>query len=558
MLSLSLFIILIYSSVINSLDITINKISTLSIGYINKNKYLVRIGIIILIYSLYIIKDIILDIIYNNNINNINIFNDIYSYNIYNIYIIILIYIVVISLLSINSTNLINIILKKEIFNEFNIFYISIILFNVLGIILLLTSNNLLSLFISIELQSYSLYILTGIIPKSQTSGHNSLFYYLIGGLGSIIILYGISLIYYITSNIDINNINILINLYNNNNNLLINNPYINNILLGWLILIFGLLIKIGIAPMYHWSILLYTNSNTIITSYISIIPKISILSYILYLINKLNIYNIYLLNTSAAHVGYDANNNIYINKFILILTLLITLSLLIGSISGLTQIKIKSILAYSGLLNLGYLLLPILINNNNSIIAYIIYLSQYSLNHISIFLLLIISILYINNNINNYYNNNNINYQHLTYVYELSNIKNNIYLVISLIIIIGSFIGIPPLFGFYGKYYLLISSINNNNLLLSLLLIISSIISTIFYLYFLNIVIIKNNTNKLINKSIINIKSIINNDNNHIIKLSNNLLTYILSSYILIIIFNFIQWDNILKGAYIISLIFN
>lgn len=539
MLILSLFILLIYSSVINSLD-----------KFKYNNKYLIRIGIIILLYSLYILKDLTINILYNNNnIKNIYIFNDLYLYNKYNIFIILLIIFTIISLLSINTTiniinnnNIKNIDIKNinnydnnitnGLINNMNINYINIIIFNIIGIILLLTSNNLLGLFISIELQSYSLYILTGIIYKSHISSYNSLLYYLIGGLGSIIILYGINILYNITSIININNINSFIYLYDINNNILINE--INYIYLGWIFIIFGLLIKIGIAPMYNWSIFIYSNSNTIITSYISIIPKLSILSYILLIINIIS--PSYLLN----------NNYLYNNKLLFLLTLFIILSLLIGSIGGLSQIKIKYILAYSGLLNLGYLLLTILINNIYSILAYIIYITQYSFSHISIFLFLIISIIYLKNN----NNNKLINYQHITYIYELSFIKHNLFLVISLIIIIGSFIGIPPLLGFYGKYNILISSINNNNLFLSILLIISSVISSIFYLYFLNKVLINNNNNNII----------INNNNNNNIKgiISNNLLTYIFSSLILIILLNFIQLENILKGAYIISLILN
>lgn len=235
MLILSLFILLIYSSVINSVD---------TLKY--NNKYLVRIGIIILLYSIYILKDFTLEILYNNNINDIYIYNNYYFYNKYNIYIILLIKLVVICLLTINSTtNIIKIIPEKTInennkinsningliSKELNINYINIIIFNIIGIILLLSSNNLLSLFISIELQSYSLYILTGIINRSHISAYNSLLYYLIGGLGSIIILYGISILYNTTSIININYINTFIHLIDINNNILLNE--INSIYLG-------------------------------------------------------------------------------------------------------------------------------------------------------------------------------------------------------------------------------------------------------------------------------------------------------------------------------------
>lgn len=513
MLTLSLFILLIYSSVINN-----------SGNLMLNNRNVIKIGILILIYSLYIMIDTSWWQLINIISTEIYIFNDLYKINIYIMYILILIYIVIISLLSINIIQISSYINNKNILrlknynniNNFNRYYISIIIFNLIGIILFITSNNIISILIGIELQSYSLYILTGIPSKSQISGHNSLFYYLIGGLGSIIILYGLSLLYYISGNIYINDINILLDY----------TLFRDNILIGWIIVIFGLLIKIGAGPMYNWSILLYMNSNTIITSYISIIPKISILSYIWYIYNNLNIS---LINNNISLLNID-------NKIILILSLIISLSLILGSILGLTQIKIKSILGYSGLLNIGYLLLSIMINNINSLVAYIIYISQYSLNHISIFILLIIAILY------NYNNNNISNTNHLTYIYELSYIKNNIYLVISLCIIIGSFIGIPPLFGFYGKYYLLISSINNYNIFLSILLIISSIIATIYYLYFINTVIIPKKDNNI-------------NNNINIIPIIGNSLTYILSSFVMIILFNFIQTNNILKGAYIIAI---
>lgn len=534
MLTLSLFILLIYSSVIDKTG-----------NLMTKNRSIIKIGILILVYSLYIMLDtsydIFLNITNNNLIKDIYIYNDLYILNMYNAYIIALIYIVIISLLTINiiemssynktttnnKLNISNINNLTEL-NNFNRYYITIILFNIIGIILFITSNNIMSIFIGIELQSYSLYILTGMPSKSQISGHNSLFYYLIGGFGSIIILYGLSLLYYTSGNIYLNNINILLDYL----------LFKDNLLIGWIFVLFGLLIKIGAGPLYNWSILLYMNSNTIITSYISIIPKISILSYLWYLYHNILLFN----NNNISLLNID-------NKLIFILSLFITLSLLLGSILGLTQIKIKSILGYSGLLNIGYLLLSILVNNTDSAVGFLIYISQYSLNHISIFLLLIIASLY--NvytpwGINNYTN-------HLTYIYELACIKNNIFLIISLCIIIGSFIGIPPLFGFYGKYYLLIGSINNNYIWLSILLIISSIIATIYYLYFLNIVIFnkedKNNNNNKDNK-------LINNyNNNNIIPIVGNTLSYIFSSFIMIICFNFIQWNNILKGAYIIAL---
>jgi NADH:ubiquinone oxidoreductase subunit 2 (subunit N) len=132
-------------------------------------------------------------------------------------------------------------------------------------------------------------------------------------------------------------------------------------------------------------------------------------------------------------------------------------------------------------------------------------------------FLLLIIAAIYNNN--------------HLIYTYEIKSIYKNSFLVASLLIIIGSFIGIPPLFGFYGKYYLLISSINSNYLFLSLLLIVSSIIATLYYLYIINSVI--NDKNKDV---------ITSSDGYNYILSVGNTLSYVFSSFVMILLFNFIQ----------------
>jgi NADH:ubiquinone oxidoreductase subunit 2 (subunit N) len=128
-------------------------------------------------------------------------------------------------------------------------------------------------------------------------------------------------------------------------------------------------------------------------------------------------------------------------------------------------------------------------------------------------FLLLIIAAIYNNN--------------HLIYTYEIKSIYKNSFLIASLLIIIGSFIGIPPLFGFYGKYYLLISSINSNYLFLSLLLIVSSIIATLYYLYIINSVINDKNKDIIINNYVLSV---------------GNTLSYVFSSFVMILLFNFIQ----------------
>jgi NADH-ubiquinone oxidoreductase chain 2 len=157
---------------------------------------------------------------------------------------------------------------------------------------------------------------------------------------------------------------------------------------------------------------------------------------------------------------------------------------MIIGGIGGLSQISLKKLLAYSGLANSGYMLYGIIANNQYTILAYIFNIYQYSITHINIFLIILFTILYIPNlqtpleisknniKLNNntisvntkldYLNINDLNRRsQFIYIYDLYNlITRNRSLTLCYIVSLTSFMGIPPLAGFYGKYYLLITGL--------------------------------------------------------------------------------------------------
>lgn len=186
--------------------------------------------------------------------------------------------------------------------------------------------------------------------------------YFFMGGILSILIAYSINTYYSVLNSYTLHSLDSLI----------INTLDLNLILIA---LSLGLLFKIGIAPLHKWLISIYENTPILITIYISLIPKISILSYLVL-------------------------SNISINS--LVISILAILTLLVGSVGGLLQIKIKRLLAFSGLTNAGYMMLLLLLNNNE--FSYLYYITQYSISHLTIFMIIIFSIYYINY-INNQYN---------------------------------------------------------------------------------------------------------------------------------------------------------
>jgi len=351
--------------------------------------------------------------------------------------------------------------------------YPLIILFIISGAIFLVSTSDFVSIFISIELQSYGLYLLSTLYRNSELATSGGLTYFLLGGLSSCFILLGTSLLYANsgTTNLDglyiITSLSDLVNEISSNVLYWYESYYINYSLL---ILSVGFLFKISAAPFHFWSPYVYDAIPTIVTTFVAIVAKISILVFLLELVHY-------------------TSNSLFNFKFSWTISLLVSslLSLIVGSILGLSQVRIKRLLAYSTISHLGFLLLALSINSIESIQAFIFYLMQYSLSNLNIFIILI-SIgysLY-------FYTNNNEEYKELSDknnspIQLTSQMKGYFYinpaLALSLAVTIYSFVGIPPLIGFFAKQMVLSAALDSGYVFLALVAILTSVISAVYYL---------------------------------------------------------------------------
>lgn len=434
-----------------------------------------RLGVITLIFTL---------ILYYNSINivgltpGLTIYNNWFNITSYNLPLSFLLYIVVILLLFYStSTN------KYELKSPY---YLLLILANMIGLLLFPLVNDLLSLYVIIELQSYSLYLLTGLHNRSYNASRASMLYFLMGGIASTIILIASYYIYSYTGTTNINDIYMFNNIIGNNNNF----DYFD-------ILIIALLFKMGLAPLHRWSIAVYNYAPTYITAYISIVAKISIASWIY------------------------VNANLF-NHHILIIFFYI--SLFIAAYKPLYQINIKTILAYSGILNFGYVLLTIMSYD----ISFYIYIIQYVLTHIILFIGLLSANEYINKPISIW--------SPLLYIHQLK--LPNLTLAFTLILALFSLIGIPPLPGFYAKLYVLSGAIQDNYILETCTIVVCSVIATYYYSNIIKILMTSTND--------------INITNNNTISSS---LAYILAISTIILLSFFIYLPYISEGLYLITL---
>jgi len=403
--------------------------------------------------------------------------------------------------------------------------YSLILLFIITGAVFLLSSCDLISIFLSIELQSYGLYLLSAIYRNSELSTNAGLTYFLLGGLSSCIILLGQSLLYinsgntsldviYIINSIFINDI---YEIYGNDASINLTNVpgiYQYYIQLSLVILSTGFLFKVSSAPFHFWSPDVYDAIPTIVTTFVAIIAKISIFIFFLELVYY----------ASITSLNFSWKNNLLISSL---------LSLIIGSVLGLTQFRIKRLYAYSTISHIGFILLALSINSIESIQAFFFYILQYSISNLNAFIILITigySFIYLykdthagflalkeknKDNITIYEqtlahsqsNNENLKDTNLSPIQLISQLKGyfkiNPLLAISLAITLYSFIGVPPLIGFFAKQMILSAAIDNGYIFMSLIAILTSVISAVYYLVIIKYMFFEKNEYKINNKLI-------------------------------------------------------
>jgi NADH-ubiquinone oxidoreductase chain 2 len=434
--------------------------------------------------------------------------------------------------------------------------YPLIILFIITGAIFLMSTHDLVSIFLAIELQSYGLYILSTIYRNSELSTTGGLMYFLLGGLSSCFILLGTGLLYANSGTTSLDSLYIITSISDINlgaSSDLWYKPYYIN--LSLILFTIGFLFKVSAAPFHFWSPDVYDAIPTIVTTFVAIISKISIFILLLQLVYYTNSNNL---------VAQGSMNW----TFILLMSSLF--SLIIGTVVGLTQFRIKRLFAYSTISHVGFMLLALGISSVESTQAFIFYLTQYTISNLNAFIILIAIgfSLYC-------YTSDNKEYENLmdknnSPIQLVSQLKGYFYinpvLAISLAITIFSFVGVPPLVGFFGKQMVLSAALDKGLIFLSLVAILTSVIGGIYYLsiikeMFFNLPDYKINTSleNLTLKGIMSLhpeKTIKFNSNN--IVLSSPISFTISIITLIILLFLFINKEWLSMGTILVQILFN
>ncbi len=347
--------------------------------------------------------------------------------------------------------------LKNYVFSlkNYDFEFVLILLISLFSSILLLNSSNLVSLFFVIELQSLSFYVLVASKQTSSFSTESGLKYFILGCFSSGIILFGISLVYGFTGLLSYEDISLFASSFFFNNwwglgGFSISFPFA-GLAVGIALLTIGFLFKLGSVPFHMWMPDVYEGAPMIITFYLSTIPKVSIMFVM---------FKLYYVVFSPLFVFYQ---NLFVFSSLL--------SIILGSVAAIYQIKLKRLLTYSMITNTGYLLLSFSFGDISGIYVTVFYLISY----IFIMFGLFFCFICLRNRSNNFL---------IKRINMLSNlIEINSLLAFSIFILLFSIAGIPPLLGFYSKFFLFLFSMKFKMYWLALLFVVFSVISVFYYI---------------------------------------------------------------------------
>jgi NADH-quinone oxidoreductase subunit N len=326
--------------------------------------------------------------------------------------------------------------------------YSTLILLSVTGIFLMVSAGHFLTLYLGLELQSLSLYILCTFNRSNIKSSEAGLKYFVLGALASCIMLFGISLIYGFSGTLEFN---VLQNLYSKEHFIITPPPAV---IVGAYMVLAAFLFKLSIVPFHAWTPDVYEGAPVSTVAFLSSSSKIGSLVVLINLVTTVLKDCLYAYNIS--------------------LQILVVLTLAVGAIGAIRQTSIKRLLGYSTILNMGYVLLALTARNVEAIQASLLYAIIYAVTMLGLFGLLMAVL------------GEKIEVATLD---SLSGISNNHKLISLLIaILLFSLVGIPPLAGFFGKLYVFQAAIKEGLYYLTFAGILASVVAAYYYLKIIKI----------------------------------------------------------------------
>ena len=329
--------------------------------------------------------------------------------------------------------------LEKIIKIEYSI----LILSSILGMLVMISSYDLIVFYIGLELQSLSLYVLAAFNRDKTKSSEAGLKYFILSALSSGLLLYGCSLIYGFSGSTNFYLISESIN----------SSEY--GIVFGIVFILVGLAFKISAVPFHMWAPDVYEGSPTSVTLFFAVVPKVAAL-------------------TMFIRFLYVPFINL-IDQWQMIIIFLSLASMIFGAVAAIGQKNLKRLIAYSSIGHMGYALAGLSVGTNAGIQSSIIYICIYLIMNLGIF-----CCLFMIKKKDHFFDN----------LEDLSGLsKNHPIISLSLLLLLFSLAGIPPMAGFFAKFYIFMSVIEQSMFFLAIVGLLTTVVSAFYYLKIIKII---------------------------------------------------------------------
>jgi NADH-quinone oxidoreductase subunit N len=321
--------------------------------------------------------------------------------------------------------------------------YPIIIMLSILGMFFMVSSNDIILFYLGLELQSLSLYILAAIDRDNIRSTEAGIKYFVLSALSSGLLLYGCSLLYGFTGS---TNFDVISSQLNSDNT---------GAIFAMVFILVGLAFKISAVPFHMWTPDVYEGSPTSITNFFAVAPKIAGLAVL-----------IRFMQIPFSNI---------LSEWQIILVFLSIASMILGAIAAIGQTNIKRLIAYSSIGHIGYALAGVATGTVSGYSSSIYYITIYAVMNIGIFGCLFLM---------------KKDGKYTEKIIDLSGIsKKNPLIALSFMIILFSLAGIPPLGGFFAKFYVFMAVIENEMYTLAIVGLLTTVISAFYYLRIIKII---------------------------------------------------------------------
>lgn len=318
--------------------------------------------------------------------------------------------------------------------------YPVLILFATLGMMLMVSASNMLALYMGLELQSLTLYVLAAFQRDHTKSSEAGLKYFVLGALSSGLILYGISLVYGYAGTIDF--VSLAFALRDGASSSI-------GLTFGMVFVCAALAFKVSAVPFHMWTPDVYEGAPTPVTAFFAAAPKVAALALLARLLRE-------------PFAGL-------VPQWDQIILFCAVASMLVGSFAGLAQSNIKRLMAYSSIANVGYALVGLAVVSRDSVMAMLIYLAIYFVNTLGIFGVILCL---------------RRDGKMVEQISDLSGLaKTNPLLAFVMSLFMFSIAGVPPLAGFFGKYFLFLAAVKGGMLYLAVVGVLTSVVALLYYL---------------------------------------------------------------------------